>query len=202
MSKRERAERRRRRITRQVYGGLAVALVVIAWGLSRSVTAEEQTASEPQQVIPAVQLGGVTEVPVGQYVPTEADKVALAKMVWGEARGCDQTQQAATVWCALNRFDSEVAYFVGCETLYDIVTQRGQFVGYSPAHPIDPDIWMLVEDVLARWCAEAFCVGAVGRVLPPEYLFFTGDGKENTFTTEWQNGSVWNWTWDSPYEEE
>lgn len=61
-----------------------------------------------------------------------------------------------------------------------------QFYGYDPSNPVDPDILALVEDVLARWMAEKECVGSVGRVLPKEYLYFTGDGAHNYFTTEWQ----------------
>ena len=40
----------------------------------------------------------------------------------------------------------------------------------------------------------------LGRVLPPEYLFFGGDGKHNTFRTEWDGGEYWDWSWPSPYE--
>ena len=58
----------------------------------------------------------------------------------------------------------------------------------------------LVEDVLARWMAEKECVGSVGRVLPKEYLYFTGDGVHNYFTTEWQGGQTWDWSLESPYE--
>ena len=41
----------------------------------------------------------------------------------------------------------------------------------------------------------------VGRVLPREYLFFTGDGEHNHFRTEWDGGQVWDWSLQSPYEE-
>jgi len=65
---------------------------------------------------------------------------------------------------------------------------------------VDPDILALVEDVLARWMAEKECVGSVGRVLPKEYLYLTGDGAHNYFTTEWQGGQTWDWSLESPYE--
>jgi len=48
--------------------------------------------------------------------------------------------------------------------------------------------------------AEKECVGSVGRVLPKEYLYFTGDGAHNYFTTEWQGGQTWDWSLESPYE--
>lgn len=41
----------------------------------------------------------------------------------------------------------------------------------------------------------------VGRVLPREYLFFTGDGEHNHFRTEWEGGQTWDWSLRSPYEE-
>ena len=36
--------------------------------------------------------------------------------------------------------------------------------------------------------------------LPKEYLYFTGDGAHNYFTTEWQGGQTWDWSLESPYE--
>lgn len=96
--------------------------------------------------------------------PMEASKVALAKMVWGEARGCSTTEQAATIWCVLNRYDSGDRFWA--DTVEGITTQPCQFYGYDPSNPVDPDILALVEDVLARWMAEKECVGSVGRVLP------------------------------------
>ena len=133
--------------------------------------------------------------------PLKADKEALARMVWGEARGCPTTEQAAVVWCALNRFDSGDPYYANCMTIYDIVTQPAQFAGYDPENPVEPEILALVEDVLVRWMAEKVCVGDVGRVLPPEYLYFTGDGRANTFRDQYQGGNTWDWSLDSPYEE-
>ena len=124
----------------------------------------------------------------------------LAKMVWGEARGCPPTEQAATVWCVLNRVDSEDPYYP--DTIAGVVTQPSQFVGYDASNPVDPAILALVEDVLARWSIEDICTGDVDRVLPEAYLFFTGDGKINTFTTDWKGGEVWDWSLDSPYEED
>ena len=51
---------------------------------------------------------------------------------------------------------------------------------------------------------QVFCPSKpppLGRVLPREYLFFTGDGKHNHFRTEWDGGQVWDWSLQSPYEE-
>lgn len=57
----------------------------------------------------------------------------------------------------------------------------------------------IARDVLCRWYAEKRGTTDVGRVLPREYCFFTGDGKHNYFTTEWRGGTVWGWSAATPY---
>jgi spore germination cell wall hydrolase CwlJ-like protein len=45
--------------------------------------------------------------PSPQYIPNPDDVVMLAKLIYGEARGIKSiTEQAAVVWCVLNRVDS------------------------------------------------------------------------------------------------
>ena len=107
-------------------------------------------------------------------------------------------EQAATISCVQHLYDSGDRFWA--DTVEGITTQPCQFYGYDPSNPVDPDILALVEDVLARWMAEKECVGSVGRVLPKEYLYFTGDGVHNYFTTEWQGGQTWDWSLESPYE--
>lgn len=43
-------------------------------------------------------------------------------------------------------------------------------------------------------------IKGVGRVLPKEYLYFSGDGIRNTFRTQYKGGTRWNWSLPSPYE--
>lgn len=31
------------------------------------------------------------------------------------------------------------------------------------------------------------------RILPPDYLYFSGNGHENLFTTEYMGGVIWVW---------
>ena len=121
---------------------------------------------------------------------------ALAKMVWGEARGCSTTEQAAAMWCVLNRVDNDLFP----DDVLSVVSQPSQFHGYHPDNPVTPDLLDLAEDVLYRWGIEDACVGDVGRVLPEEYIYFWGDGYANHFTTEYGGGLTWDWRWESPYE--
>lgn len=198
-----RLERRRQR-KRQIIRRVCAAILALAFLLSCLLLLTG--GGKPEEAIPELVPTAETEAPMPREEreaidPLAADKEALARMVWGEARGCGTTEQAAVIWCALNRFDSGGPFYADCMTICDIVTQPHQFEGYDPGHPVDPDILALVEDVLARWMAETYCVGDVGRVLPAEFLFFTGDGKENIFTTEWHGGETWDWSLGSPYEE-
>ena len=126
---------------------------------------------------------------------TYEDANLIAKTVWGEARGCNATQQAAVVWCILNRVDS-MAF---PNSIQAVVTQKYQFAGYRSENPVELDILALVYDVLARWSLETEYAGSVGRVLPQSYLFFTGNGVENMFTETLFGKTVWDWSLPSPY---
>ena len=126
---------------------------------------------------------------------TYEDADLIAKTVWGEARGCDTTQQAAVVWCILNRMDS--AAFPN--SIRAVVTQKYQFAGYRAENPVELDILALVYDVLVRWSMEPEYAGSVGLVLPENYLFFTGNGIENAFTETLFGETVWDWSLPSPY---
>ena len=127
---------------------------------------------------------------------TEEEVTVLAKMLWGEARGISSDmEKAACVWCVLNRVDD------GQGTIVEVVTAPYQFVGYQESHPVDADLYDLCEDVLSRWYREKDGETDVGRVLPSDYLFFTGDGYHNNFRNAYKNGTVWTWDYESPYED-
>ena len=107
---------------------------------------------------------------------TEDDVVAMAKMLWGEARGCALNNQQKAVWCVLNRVDDP--RFPG--TIQGVLSQPSQFHGYSPDFPVWDELKDVARDVLTRWSLEKQGV-TVERELPPEYVFFTGDGIQNHF---------------------
>lgn len=148
---------------------------------------------------------GSTKPPCVSIIPEETEQASrdpaeyLAKTLYGEARGCSTVEQAAVVWCVLNRVDDESGLWP--DDIIGVVTQPNQFYGYDPDHPILPELLAVAEDVLARWEMEDICLGDVGRVLPEEYLYFTGDGKHNYFTTEWKGGMTWGWELENPYED-
>lgn len=191
-------QRRRRRNTWLARGAVtvagAVALVALVLVLSTPSAAEADGEYIPPEI-----TAPATPEPVIQEPEAEADPAEyLAKTIYGEARGCSTTEQAAVVWCVLNRVDDESGLWP--DDIVAVVTQPSQFHGYDPDHPVVPEFLALAEDVLARWEIEDTCVGDVGRVLPQEYTYFSGDGRHNYFRTEYTGGETWGWTAESPYE--
>lgn len=129
------------------------------------------------------------------------DAEMLAKVAWGEARGCTKTEQAAVMWCVLNRVDSGNKDFR--DTIAKVITQPNQF-HFKGTFPLEDDLLELAYDVLSRWYMEKE-TGEVdsGRILPKEYCFFHGDGKHNHFRDAYrfEDANMWDWSLDSPYEE-
>ena len=137
------------------------------------------TAAEsvPEGVPPEVNTEGLcVHEPVYKMYFTDADVVAVAKMLYGESRGCSIDNQQKAVWCVLNRVDDERYP----DSIIAVLSQSGQFHGYSPNHPVWDELTAVAEDVLTRWSLEKQGV-AVSRELPKSYLYFTGTGRENIF---------------------
>ena len=131
-------------------------------------------------VPPEVDTNGlcVVEVAEPEYEMyfTEADVIALAQMLYGEARGCTVDNQAKCVWCVLNRVDDPRFP----DTIIGVVSQPSQFHGYSPDFPVWDELKEVARDVLTRWSMEK--QGAdVARELDKNAIFFTGDGTTNWF---------------------
>jgi len=136
------------------------------------------------------------------YVEREADPViadtpstpeidpvaaALAQTMWAEARGLPDDERSAVAWCVLNRVDSDMYP----DTVMENLTAPAQFA-YWPDAPVTDDLYALALDVLSRWERERAGETDVGRTLPPEYLYFEGDGRHNYFSTAWRGGEYWS----------
>ena len=129
------------------------------------------------------------------YPPTEEELTILAKIVYREARGIkDKAHQAAVIWCILNRVDD--GYWG--DTIEEVATYPSAFA-WVPDTPVEQEFRMLAADVCERWNLEKAGQDDVGRVLPKEYLYFTGDGELNHFTIEWKGTEFWDWSLGSPY---
>ena len=140
------------------------------------------TAAEsvPEGVPPEVNTEGLCvytiKEPEYEMYYTHDDVIAIAKMLYGESRGCSIDNQKKAVWCVLNRVDADGFP----DTIIGVLSQPNQFHGYSTAFPVWNELTAVAEDVLTRWSLEKQGV-AVNRELPKSYLFFTGTGSENIF---------------------
>lgn len=193
--------------------GLAIGVILLGCAFAASNNTEAVNASDERVAITTATPKGTekpeithllyttTDAPTTTNEPTpdpdEEDIEMLAKLIWGEARGVESTtEKAAVVWCVLNRVDAK-GY---PNTIAEVVTQRKQFVGYDADYPATETNKLIAEDVLRRWYAEKTGITNVGRILPKDYIYFTGDGKQNHFTSEWKSDDTWDWSLPSPYE--
>lgn len=127
-----------------------------------------------------------------QQLDTEIEM--LSKVIYREARGLDATHRAAVVWCILNRVDHE-GYG---DTIQSVLTSPNQFAYYSNT-PVLSEHTEVAKDVVTRWLIEKKGYSNIGRVLPGDYLFFTGDGQFNYFRQNFNSTTFWDWHLNSPY---
>ena len=145
-------------------------------------TVEPEPIPEPERDWGGLKVQQMVAMPEPSAEPeyemffSEDDVVAMAKMLWGEARGCARDNQAMAVWCVLNRVDD--SRFP--DTIQGVLSQPSQFHGYSPNFPVWDNLYAVALDVLTRWSMEK--KGAdVARELDKNAVFFTGDGIQNWF---------------------
>ena len=127
---------------------------------------------------------------------------ALAKMLYGEARGVKSTtEKAACVWVVLNRVDDPR----WSDDIIEVLSQPYQFGGYRESFPVEDWARTLAADVYDRWQAEhdGADEGEVMRVIPSDYFFWCGNryGNRNYFRKEFEDCELYQWTEDSPYED-
>lgn len=149
-------------------------------------------ANTPEAELMVVEMEPV-EAAQAEIVLDEAEVDLLARTIYAEARGCSTMEQAAVAWCVLNRVDA------GYGDIEAVLTAPHQFATWSgevPREQLD-----IAADVLMRWEREKAGESDVGRVLPREYLWFTGNGSENLFRDAYEGGEYWDWGLESPYEE-
>lgn len=159
----------------QVCAVLLALIVMVLLALDKG-----DSKADADGVPPEVDTDGlcVVEVAEPEYEMyfTEADVIALAQMLYGEARGCTVDNQAKCVWCVLNRVDDPRFP----DTIIGVVSAPGQFYGYSPNFPVWDNLRAVALDVLTRWSMEKQGTD-VARELDKNAVFFTGDGTTNWF---------------------
>lgn len=110
------------------------------------------------------------------------DAILLAKAAQGEYRGSNDEEVLAVYWCIFNRVDA-VGYGMGNNIEY-VLTFPYQFLGYNENNSVDDRLIDLAFDALTAWETEKLTGELSGeRVIPPEYLWFSGnsDCTHNTY---------------------
>lgn len=162
---------------------LIVLLVLLLCIVYARATWEEQPVPAPTVAAEETVEPEQTEAPEPSEAPvyykmyfTEDDVTEVAKMLWGEARGCTRDNQIKCVWVVLNRVDDDRFP----DTIQGVLEQPSQFHGYSESFPVTDELYNVAFDVLTRWSYEKQGV-PVRRELPSSFLWFTGNGRENIF---------------------
>lgn len=121
---------------------------------------------------------------------SESDIVMLAQLIDIEANSVyPLNRRAAVGWTVLNRLDNGRW---GPTTIAGIISQPGQYAWYS-GRSYSQENYDIAKDVLTRWATEQIeGVPNFGRVLPPNYDCFYGDGSQNHFYDV--NGSYWDFS--------
>lgn len=147
-----------------------IPTAAVSDALDGADTAEQAEAEEPEQV---------TTTCYDMYF-TEDDVRAVAKMLWGEARGCTTDNKIKCAWVVCNRVDDDRFP----DTIMGVLEQPNQFFGYSEDYPVTDELYDIAFDVLTRWSYERQGV-PVRRELGKSFLWFTGNGAENIFREEY-----------------
>jgi hypothetical protein len=155
------------------------------------------TSDESNEKIPLM-LAKTTTAEIGALDDAHAFSTARA-------------EQAAVVWCVLNRvsYDYPRLFTNGTpaemsEAIWRTTKSPNQFA-YSYYTVAYDGHEALAEDVIIRWVLEGYgLLEDVGRTLPVNYRFFhaLGDGWHNRFRTTFDGGSnceYWYWTLPDPY---
>lgn len=147
--------------------------------------------AEEMESVDRSKMGGFSE-----YSYDDGQAVALAQLMWAEARGCAKREQSLVAWTVLNRVD---VCYSGYSDFWSILTQPNQFAYWSSC-PYEEYEHEIAIDVLQRWAAEKDGVEDSGRTLPHGYLYYYGDGVHNYFSTDGHGSELWFGLGD-PYED-
>lgn len=126
---------------------------------------------------------------------TEEELIQVAKLLYQEARGIpSDTQVACVAWIVCNRVDGGYG---------DTISQIWGYpqLWYNENDPVTDRMYRIAKDVLDRWSIEREYGECDGRVLPPDYFWYTGDGVENYFRNVFNDyDNVWDYSLPSPYD--
>lgn len=126
-----------------------------------------------------------------------ADAVAMAGVMFAEARGLDKREMSMVCWCILNRWDTQRFG----STLSSVIWAKSQFAHSNRTMSDDgTDLVWLAQDVLTRWYREQKGEENVGRTLPQGLCYYYGNGRHNLFRARNSGTGSYNFGLWNPYE--
>lgn len=157
-----------------IYTYILYTYIKIEW------TTKYTESIPPMQVAQSSDPLPLTPVELPQYNFTEEEVTALAKLLWGEARGVKSDEEKKkVVWTVLNRVDSEYAYYP--TDIVSVITQANQFTGYRASNPVEEEFVEIAKEVLYEWYLEKDGYENIDRNLDADIYHFYGNGSENIF---------------------
>lgn len=159
----------------------------------------------PEQSIPSIVETDVslpTPTPTLEVVEpeltmyyTEDEVIQVAKLLYQEARGVpSDTRVACVAWIVCNRVDGGYG-----DTISEIWGYPQ--IWYEEHWPVTDRMYRIASDVLERWNYEKNFGYCEGRVLPPDYFWYTGDGVDNNFRNVYNDkDNIWDYSLPSPYD--
>lgn len=175
-----------------------IMLLVFCGGSAFDNSQPEKVVEAPAVTPPVTPTLQPTPTPTPTPKPlhyTEAEVIIVAKVLYDECRGvASDTEKACVVWTICNRVDAGYG-----STITDVVVAHGQFA-YRSSAPVWDELYALANDVLERWNAERNGEVDVGRVLPSDYLWYSGWGGHNHFRNDYNAAyGYWDYSMTSPY---
>lgn len=127
-----------------------------------------------------------------------AEAVAMAGVMYAEARGLDKREMSMVAWCILNRYDTQRFG----STMSQVIWAKSQFAHSNRTVSDDgTDLIWLAQDVLSRWYRERHGEENVGRTLPKGFCYYYGNGKHNLFRTKNGGAGSYDFGLGNPYEQ-
>lgn len=174
--------------TRGIIFQTALVLVLIfGMGLTTPVLADD--ISEVNSQLAPI------DYPDG-YFPYYNDNTCrlLAKMLYGEG-GRTVEQKAAAVYTVFWQYNA------GAGPIKHILEQW--YYGYSSRNPVTDENYAIAQDVYIRYDMYqcGYSIEQCGIVLPDDYRYFNGNGRDNIFRNHHNHrlASYWDWSLPSPY---
>lgn len=162
----------------------------------------DDVTEEPEEIVdedPVVEAEeeAIEETPTYYiYYYTDQDAIDIAKVLYRECGAVPSTTERACVaWTILNGVDMEGS------SIHDIIRAPNRYA-WDEYAPVDDELLALAYDVLDRWSREKNGETSVGRVLPPGYIYFEGDGVHNYFRNQFTGDyTIWDYSWGTPYDD-